>query len=111
LFFFILNFVFRLWGWFSICFCFILFFSYSLEVIIMAYVAPTIRSVGDAVTAADYNIMANDVLQFAPFVQGVFTNEAARDAAVTSPTEGMHVYLTAAFGLFTMGLFGFVLLP
>lgn len=30
----------------------------------MAYVAPTIRSVGDAVTAADYNIMANDVLSF-----------------------------------------------
>ena len=28
----------------------------------MAYVAPTIRSVGDAVTAADYNIMANDVI-------------------------------------------------
>ena len=28
----------------------------------MAYVAPTTRSVGDAVTAADYNIMANDVL-------------------------------------------------
>ena len=36
-----------------------------------------------------------DILQFAPFVQGVFTNEAARDAAITSPTEGMHVYLTA----------------
>jgi hypothetical protein len=33
-----------------------------LEVIVMAYVAPTIRSVGDAVTAADYNIMANDVI-------------------------------------------------
>ena len=61
----------------------------------MAYVAPTVRSVGDAVTAADYNIMANNALQFAPFVQGVFTNEAARDAAITSPTEGMHVYLTA----------------
>ena len=61
----------------------------------MAYVAPTIRSVGDAVTAADYNIMANNALQFAPFVQGVFTTEAARDAAITSPTEGMHVYLTA----------------
>ena len=61
----------------------------------MAYVAPTTRSVGDAVTAADYNIMANDVLQFAPMVQGVFTNEAARDAAITSPTEGMHAYLTA----------------
>ena len=28
----------------------------------MAYVAPTVRSVGDAVTAADYNIMANDML-------------------------------------------------
>ena len=26
----------------------------------MAYVAPTVRSVGDAVTAADYNIMANN---------------------------------------------------
>lgn len=75
------------------CFYFILFLF--LEVIVMAYVAPTIRSVGDAVTAADYNIMANNALQFAPFVQGVFTNEAARDAAITSPTEGMHVYLTA----------------
>ena len=30
----------------------------------MAYVAPTTRSVGDAVTAADYNIMANDVISF-----------------------------------------------
>ena len=30
----------------------------------MAYVTPTVRSVGDAVTAADYNIMANDVLSF-----------------------------------------------
>ena len=28
----------------------------------MAYTAPTVRSVGDAVTAADYNIMANDVI-------------------------------------------------
>ena len=28
----------------------------------MAYVTPTIRSVGDAVTAADYNIIANDVI-------------------------------------------------
>ena len=62
----------------------------------MAYVAPTIRSAGDAVTAADYNIMANNALQFAPFVQGVFTTEAVRDAAITSPTEGMHAYLTAS---------------
>ena len=28
----------------------------------MAYVAPTTRSIGDAVTAADYNIMANSVI-------------------------------------------------
>jgi len=28
----------------------------------MAYVAPTTRSVGDAVTAADYNIMANNAI-------------------------------------------------
>jgi hypothetical protein len=42
------------------CFYFILFLF--LEVIVMAYVAPTVRSVGDAVTAADYNIMANDVI-------------------------------------------------
>ena len=31
----------------------------------MAYVAPTVRSAGDAVTAADYNIMANDVIALA----------------------------------------------
>lgn len=62
----------------------------------MAYVAPTVRSVGDAVTAADQNIIVNDVLQFAPFVQGVFTTEAVRNAAITSPTEGMHAYLTAS---------------
>ena len=61
----------------------------------MAYVAPSVVTAGDAVTAASYNVLTNDVLQFAPFVQGVFTNEAARDAAITSPTEGMHVYLTA----------------
>jgi len=50
---------------------------------------------GDVATAAAWNVLTNDILQFAPFVQGVFTTEAARDAAITSPTEGMHVYLTA----------------
>ncbi len=50
---------------------------------------------GDVATAAAWNVITNDILQFAPFVQGVFTNEAARDAAITSPTEGMHIYLTA----------------
>ena len=42
----------------------------------MAYVAPTIRSVGDAVTAADYNIMANDVINLrglANVVQGTYS--------------------------------------
>ena len=61
----------------------------------MAYVAPTVRSAGDAVTAADYNIMANNDIQIATMARGVFTTEAVRDAAITSPTEGMHVYLTA----------------
>jgi len=41
-------------------------------------------------------VITNDILQFAPFVQGVFTNEAARDAAITSPTEGMVAYITAS---------------
>ena len=62
----------------------------------MAYVAPSVVTAGDAVTAASYNVLTNDILQFAPFVQGVFTTEAARDAAITSPTEGMHAYLTAS---------------
>ena len=61
----------------------------------MAYVAPTTRSVGDAVTVADYNIMANNDIQIATMARGVFTTEAVRDAAITSPTEGMIVYLTA----------------
>jgi hypothetical protein len=54
-----------------------------------------VLAAGDVATAAAWNVITNDILQFAPFVQGVFTNEAARDAAITSPTEGMHAYLTA----------------
>jgi len=61
----------------------------------MAYVAPALGTAGQVYTAAAHNIIVNDILQFAPMVQGVFTNEAARDAAITSPTEGMHAYLTA----------------
>ena len=61
----------------------------------MAYVTPGTVAAGDVATAAAWNVITNDILQFAPYVQGVFTNEAARDAAITSPTEGMHVYLTA----------------
>lgn len=62
----------------------------------MAYVTPSTVTAGDAVTAAAWNVITNDILQFAPFVQGVFTTEAARDAAITSPTEGMHAYITAS---------------
>ena len=39
-------------------------------------------------------LVGNDV-QIGGMVQGVFTNEAARNTAITSPTEGMIVYLTA----------------
>jgi len=42
----------------------------------MAYVAPTVRSVGDAVTAADYNIVVNDLINLrglANVVQGTYS--------------------------------------
>ena len=42
----------------------------------MAYVTPTVRSVGDAVTAADYNIMANDVIQLATPAYGTLTSSS-----------------------------------
>ena len=44
---------------------------------------------GEVFTATDANtyLMQQAVM--------VFTNEAARDAAITSPSEGMHAYLTA----------------
>ena len=46
----------------------------------MAYVAPTVRSVGDAVTAADYNIMANDVID----TRAVLVN--LKSTSLTTPT-------------------------
>jgi len=61
----------------------------------MAYEAPATVVTDEKYTAAAHNIIVNDILQFAGFNRGVFTNEAARDAAITSPTEGMHAYLTA----------------
>jgi hypothetical protein len=61
----------------------------------MAYVAPGTVESGSVWTASQVNVIVNDLLQFAPFVQGVFTTEAVRDAAITAPTEGMHAYLTA----------------
>jgi hypothetical protein len=62
----------------------------------MAYTTPTAGTAGQVLTATNYNVLVNDVIQVATLAQGVFTNEAARDAAITSPTEGMHAYLTAS---------------
>jgi len=61
----------------------------------MAYEIPALGTAGQVYTAAAHNIIVGDILQFAPFVQGVFTTETLRDAAIPSPTEGMHVYITA----------------
>jgi hypothetical protein len=61
----------------------------------MAYATPGTVAAGDVATAAAWNVIANDIIQIGGLAQGVFTNEAARDAAITSPTEGMIVYLTA----------------
>ena len=59
----------------------------------MAYVAPTVRSVGDAVTAADYNIMVNDMLALATgytYVTTLYTTSSGTFTAATYP------YLRAA---------------
>ena len=64
----------------------------------MAYVAPTVVVAGQTSTAAAQNILVNDVIDHETRINsysGVYTTEAARDAAITSPVEGMHVYLTA----------------
>ena len=61
----------------------------------MAYVAPGTVASGSVWTASQVNVITNDIIQIGAMSQGVFTNEAARDAAITSPTEGMQVYLTA----------------
>lgn len=70
----------------------------------MAYVAPTIRSVGDAVTAADYNIMANDVLDHETRIlalprgyKGSTALATSFSTASTSPVDvpGLSVTFTA----------------
>jgi len=61
----------------------------------MAYEVPALGTAGQVYTAAAHNILVENDILFATFARGVFTNEAARDAAITSPTEGMHAYLTA----------------
>ena len=58
----------------------------------MAFVTPTNVTVGSVLTASKYNqeVVANGLAG-----QPIFTNEAARDAVITSPSEGMVAYLTA----------------
>lgn len=64
----------------------------------MPYVAPSTVVAGQTYSASAHNVIVNDVIDHEARINqyaGVYTNEAARDAAITSPTEGMRVYLTA----------------
>jgi len=58
----------------------------------MAFITPGTAIAGEVLTAARWNqdVVANSIMG-----RPVFTNEAARDAAITSPEEGMVAYLTA----------------
>jgi hypothetical protein len=64
----------------------------------MAYVAPSTVTTLQTYTSAAHNIIVNDIIDHETRINsysGVYTNEATRDAAITSPVEGMRVYLTA----------------
>lgn len=58
----------------------------------MAWTTPTTVSAGDVLTADRYN---QDTVSNAFMGRAVYANEAARDAAITAPEEGMICYLTA----------------
>lgn len=58
----------------------------------MAYSFPATISTGDVLTASTWNQAIRENQKFG---MATFTNEAARDAAITSPEEGMRAYLTA----------------
>jgi hypothetical protein len=58
----------------------------------MPWNTPGTAVAGDVLTAAFWN---SNVRDNSLMGQPVFTNEAARDAAITSPVEGQSVYLTA----------------
>jgi hypothetical protein len=58
----------------------------------MAWTTPGTAVAGDVLTAAFWNSNVRDNMLMG---QPVFTNEAARDAAITSPVEGQIVYLTS----------------
>jgi len=57
----------------------------------MPWTNPETFTAGQTLTAASMNIVSGN----ARMGRAVFTNEAARDAAITSPEEGMVAYLTA----------------
>jgi len=81
-----------MWREFSIIII-VLFLYYSflsLEVIVMTYVAPTIRSVGDAVTAADYNIMANDVIDTRAVLVNLKSTSLTTSTTVTITSGGTY---------------------
>jgi len=52
-------------------------------------------STSTPITAARMNNIETGILAIETGSIGVYTNEAARDTAITSPTEGMYAYLTA----------------
>ena len=58
----------------------------------MAWTTPGTAVAGNVLTAALWN---SDVRDNSLMGNSVFTNEAARDAAIPSPSEGQRVYLTA----------------
>ena len=58
----------------------------------MPWVTPSTVNTGDTLQASTWN---QDVVGNSLMGQPVFTNEAARDAAIPSPSEGQRVYLTA----------------
>ena len=58
----------------------------------MAWTAPNTFIAGAILTAAQMNAMQANALAGGP----IYANEAARDAAITSPFEGQRAYLTAS---------------
>lgn len=68
----------------------------------MPYVAPSTVVAGQTYGASAHNVIVNDVIDHESRIVTatnqsvqVFTNEAARNAAIASPSEGMMCYLTA----------------
>jgi hypothetical protein len=57
----------------------------------MPWTTPETFTAGQTLTAASMNVVSGN----ARMGRAVYTNEAARDAAITSPEEGMIAYLTA----------------